>query len=147
MIPCRRDRLPTLVFLGFPGGSAGKESACNAGDPGSIPGFGKIPWRKERRPTPVSWPGEFHGLYSPRARKQSDTTEQLSVSFLQEDWLRTGNSAQCSVAAWMGWEFWGMDPCTCMVECLYGVAETPTTLLISYSPIQNKKSKEEKKTG
>ena len=28
----------------FPGGSDGKESACNAGDPGSIPG--KIPWRK-----------------------------------------------------------------------------------------------------
>ena len=30
----RRDRLPTPVFLGFPGGSAGKESACNAGDLG-----------------------------------------------------------------------------------------------------------------
>ena len=34
----RRDRLPTPLFLGFPGGSAGKESACNAGDLGSIPG-------------------------------------------------------------------------------------------------------------
>ena len=32
----RRDRLPTLVFLGFPGGSAGKESTCNAGDLGLI---------------------------------------------------------------------------------------------------------------
>ena len=28
-IPWRRDRLPTPVFLGFPGGSVGKESACN----------------------------------------------------------------------------------------------------------------------
>ena len=28
--PWRRDRLPTPVFLGFPGGSDGKESACNA---------------------------------------------------------------------------------------------------------------------
>ena len=37
----RRDRLPTPVFLGFPGGSAGRESACNAGDPGSIPGSGE----------------------------------------------------------------------------------------------------------
>ena len=37
-VPWRRDRLPTAVFLGFPGGSDGKESACNAGDPGSIPG-------------------------------------------------------------------------------------------------------------
>ena len=38
-IPWRRDRLPTPVFLGFPGGSDGKESACNAGDLGSIPGW------------------------------------------------------------------------------------------------------------
>jgi len=35
----RRDRLPTPVFLGFPCSSAGKESACNAGDLGSIPGW------------------------------------------------------------------------------------------------------------
>ena len=38
----RRDRLPTPVFLGFPGGSAGKESACNVGDLGSIPGLGNL---------------------------------------------------------------------------------------------------------
>ena len=31
------------VALGFPGGSDGKESACNAGDPGSIPGLGRPP--------------------------------------------------------------------------------------------------------
>ena len=36
----RRDRLPTAVFLGFPCGSAGKESACNARDLGVIPGLG-----------------------------------------------------------------------------------------------------------
>ena len=35
----RRDRLPTPVFLGFPCGSAGKESACNAGGLHSIPGL------------------------------------------------------------------------------------------------------------
>ena len=50
------------VFLGFPGGSAGKESACNAGNLGSIPGLGRFPWGRERLPTPVFWPGEFHGL-------------------------------------------------------------------------------------
>ena len=38
-----RIRLPTPVFLGFPGGSAGKESACNAGDLGSISGLGRSP--------------------------------------------------------------------------------------------------------
>ena len=33
------------------------------------------PWRRERLPTPVFWPGEFHGLYSPWGRKELDTTE------------------------------------------------------------------------
>ena len=42
-IPWRRDRLPTPVFLGFPCGSAGKETACNAGDLGSIPELGRSP--------------------------------------------------------------------------------------------------------
>ena len=40
-----------------------------------VSGVGKIPWRKERLPTLVSWPGEFHGLYSPWGLKVSDTTE------------------------------------------------------------------------
>ena len=40
-IPWRRVRLPPPVFLGFPGGSAGKESAHNAGDLGLIPGLGR----------------------------------------------------------------------------------------------------------
>ena len=41
--PWRKDRLPTLVFLGFPGGSPGKESICNVGDLGLIPGLGRSP--------------------------------------------------------------------------------------------------------
>ena len=40
-ISWRRDRPPTPVFLGFPYGSSGKESACNARDLGSIPGLGR----------------------------------------------------------------------------------------------------------
>ena len=39
----RRHRLPTPVFLGFPGGSASKESSCNVGDLGSVPGLGRSP--------------------------------------------------------------------------------------------------------
>ena len=39
----RSNRLLPLVFLGFPDGSAGKESACNAGDLGLIPGLGRSP--------------------------------------------------------------------------------------------------------
>ena len=40
---------------------------------------GKIPWRKERLPTPVFRPGEFHGVYSPWGCKESDMTERLSL--------------------------------------------------------------------
>ena len=41
----------------------------------------KILWRRERLPTPVFFPGEFHGQHSPRGRKESDTTEPLSLSY------------------------------------------------------------------
>ena len=108
-----------LKWHSFPVSSAGKQSTCNAGDSGSIPGLGrstgegightvqyswaslvaqlvknlpaiweawvqflgvgKIPWRRERLPTPVFRPGEFHGLYSPWDHKESDTTKQLSL--------------------------------------------------------------------
>ena len=105
-----------MHFL-FPDSSVGKESACNSGDPGSIPGSGRFagegigyplqyswaslvaqlvknppamweiwfqsmgwedPLEKERLHTLVFWPGEFHGLNSPRGHKESDMTEQLS---------------------------------------------------------------------
>ena len=56
----RRGRLPTPVFLGFPCGSAGKESACNKGDLGSIPGLGRSPGGGHGNPTPVFLPGESH---------------------------------------------------------------------------------------
>ena len=38
-------------------------------------------WRRERLPTPVFWPREFHGLYSPWSHKELDTTEQISLHF------------------------------------------------------------------
>ena len=63
--------------MGFPGGSAGKESACNVGDLGLFPGLGRSPGEGKGYPL---WPGEFHGLYSPRGRKESDTTERLSLT-------------------------------------------------------------------
>ena len=55
--------------------SVGKESTCNAGDPGWIPESGRSPWKRDRVPTPVFWPGEFHGLYIPWGGKESDVTE------------------------------------------------------------------------
>ena len=54
------------MLLGFPCGSAGKESAWNAADLGSIPGLGRSPGEGKGYPlTPVFWPEEFQGLYSP----------------------------------------------------------------------------------
>ena len=69
----------------FPCGSTDKESACNAGRPGFDSWVGKIPWRREQLPSPVFWPGEFHGLYSSWGHKQSDMTEQLLLSL----WRKT----------------------------------------------------------
>ena len=48
-----------FVVIRLPWWLRWKESACNAGDLGLIPGSGKIPWRRERLPTPVFLPGEF----------------------------------------------------------------------------------------
>ena len=56
----RRDRLPTPVFLVFPGGSAGEESACNAGDLGSIPELGRSPG--EGKGYPLQYPGLEHSM-------------------------------------------------------------------------------------
>ena len=61
----------SLNTRGFPESSAGKESACNEGDLGLIPGLG----RASGEGSPVYWPGEFHGRYSPRGRKALDTTQ------------------------------------------------------------------------
>ena len=38
------------------------------------------PLERERLPTPILWPGEFHGLYSPWGHKESYITERLSLS-------------------------------------------------------------------
>ena len=66
--------------LGFPGGSDGEKSACDEGDLGSIPGLGKIPWRRAWQPIPVVLPGKSHGQrslvgYSPLGDKESGRTE------------------------------------------------------------------------
>ena len=51
-----RAKMDKPCFQGFPGGSDGKESACNVG--------GKIPRGRNRQPMPVVLPGEFHGQRS-----------------------------------------------------------------------------------
>ena len=60
-----------------------KKSACNAGDPGLIPGSGGSR-RRKLQPTPVFLPGKSHGqrslvCYSPWGCKKSNTTERLNT--------------------------------------------------------------------
>ena len=69
---------------GFLGGSDGKESACNAGDPGSIPGLGD-PLEKEMAiHSSIFLPGKSFGQrslerYNPQGRKELDSTERLTL--------------------------------------------------------------------
>ena len=79
-IPWRRNRLPTPVFMGFPGGSDGKESACNAGNLGSVPGLGRSPGRRHDNPLQYSFLENPRGQknlasYSPWGHKELDMTE------------------------------------------------------------------------
>ena len=67
----------------LPCGSAGKESTCSA-KTWVQSWVGKIPRRRERLPTPVFWPREFHGLYSPWGRKELDTTDQLTHTLVAQ---------------------------------------------------------------
>ena len=64
--------------MGFPCGSAGKESACSVGDLGSIPGLGRSPG--EGKGYPLQYSGLENSMdYSPWGRKELDTTEQISL--------------------------------------------------------------------
>ena len=74
------------VMMGFPGDSDSRGSACNAGDPGLIPGLTRPP-REGHGYTPVFLPvgvlGEFSRAgYSPYGLTESNTTERLTCSCL-----------------------------------------------------------------
>ena len=134
------------LMLGFPDSSAGKESTCNAGNPGSIPGsgrstgegigyvlqyswaslvaelericlqcrrpgfnpwVGKIPWRRERLPTPVFLPGESHEQrslagYSPWGYKELDITEQSWHKQVAKETQDSNSSPVCLLFLWEG---------------------------------------------
>ena len=93
-IPWRRDRLPTAVFLSFPGDSAGKESAYNAGYLGLIPGLGRSPG--EGKGYPLQYSGLenamnciIHGVAKSRTR-----LSDFHFHFLGYDTKTTGNKGK-----------------------------------------------------
>ena len=73
---CILDYVIDLLLMGFPGGSDGKESACNAGYPGSIPGLGRAPGEGNGNPLRysclensrdrVAWWATVHGSQKSR---------------------------------------------------------------------------------
>jgi len=82
--PLEKERLPTPVFLGFPGDSDGKESTSNAGDLGLIPGSGRSPGGGHGNPLQYSCLENPHGQrrlvsYNPWGHKELDMTEQLNT--------------------------------------------------------------------
>ena len=78
MIPWRRDRSPTPVFLGFPGGSDRIEFTFNVGDLGSVPGLGRSPGEENGYPLQYSglensmdrgaWQATVHGVAGSQTR-------------------------------------------------------------------------------
>ena len=73
------------MYVGFPGGSDGEESACNSGDLSLIPGLERSSGRGHGNPLQYSCLENPHGQrslvgYSPRGRKEKDMTERLITS-------------------------------------------------------------------
>ena len=69
------------MYKGFPVAQLVKNH-LQCGKPGFDPSVEKISWRRRRLLTPVSWPGEFHGMYSPWGGQELDLTERLSLSYI-----------------------------------------------------------------
>ena len=82
--------------MGFPGGSDSKESACNAGDPGGIPGLGRSPGEGIGYPLQYSWVS----LVAQMVKKWSAMWETWVRSLAWEDPLEEGMATHSSILAW-----------------------------------------------
>ena len=81
---------------GFPGSSAGKESACNAGDSGSIPGLGRAPVEGIGYPLQYSW----DSLVAQMIKNLPAIQETWVPSLGWEDPLEEGMATYSSIFAW-----------------------------------------------
>ena len=87
-------QMTCLRLKDFPGGSDGKESACNAGDLGSIPGLGRFPGGGHSNPFWYSLHGQRSlAGYSPWGCKEWDTPEGLSTHKGESDSIWDTTSA------------------------------------------------------
>ena len=82
--------------MGFPGGSAGKESACSAGDLGSIPVLGRSPGEGNGNPFQYSWAS----LVAQTVKNPFPMWETWVRSLGWKDPLRKGKATRSSILAW-----------------------------------------------
>ena len=82
--------------MGFPDSSAGKESACNAGDPGSIPGSERSTGKGIGYPLQYSWAS----LVAQLAKNPPATWETWVRSLGWEDPLEKGKAIHSSILTW-----------------------------------------------
>ena len=94
--PLKRDRLPIPVFMGFPGSSNGKESACNEGDLGLIPGLGRSPGEGIGYPFQYSWAS----LVAQMVKNLPTIQETWVQSPGWEDPLEKGMAIHSGILAW-----------------------------------------------
>ena len=83
-------------WLGFPGGLAGKEIACNAADSCSIPRFGRSPGEGTGYPLQYSWAS----LMAQKVKNPLAIQETWVRSLGWEDPLEEGMSTHSSILAW-----------------------------------------------
>ena len=84
------------MLEGFPDSSVGKESACNAGDPGSIPGLGRSAGEGIGYPLQYSW----GSLVAPLVKNLPAMWETWVRSLGWEDSLEKGKATHSSILAW-----------------------------------------------
>ena len=82
--------------MSFPGSSAGKESACNAGDPNSIPGSGRSPGEGIGYPLEYSWAS----LVAQLVKNPPAMQETWIRSLGWKDPLEKGMATHSSILAW-----------------------------------------------
>ena len=82
--------------MGFPGGSVGKESTCNAGDPGSIPGSGRSPGEGPGYPLQYSWAS----LAAQLVKNSPAMWESCVRSLGWEDPLEKDTAIHSNILAW-----------------------------------------------
>ena len=85
-----------LPVQGLPDGSAGKESTCNAGDPGSIPGSGRSTGEWLGYPLQYSWAS----LVAQLVKNPPAAQETWVRSLRWEDPLEKGKATHSSIPAW-----------------------------------------------